>query len=190
MLTNDIFVKDIYKNAVLQRLRYEFILNPVLAVEYFFGFDLPFFQITRFMEMWSKTSFIDNSGYGTGKTFIVALIIAIRSMLLPNRVQIYVSHTFGGVKLLFETYLEPWFYEYPLYADQFSPNTKSPVSKTSEVYTVNFYNGNSVRGVPPGFLTGALRMRSERGNDIFLDEYPHYPSQEEIDTVFNLSSII
>ena len=179
----DIFVQDSYKNTIPNDLRLLFILNPLLAVEYFFGFELSFFQITRLHEIWEKTSYMDNSGYGTGKTFGIAVVKALRAILLPNRVQMMISHTFGGVKLLFDTYLEPWFYEFPRYADQFAIGTKNPVSKTSELYSVKLANGNSIRGVPPGILTGSTRLRSERCNDISLDEWAHYHSQEEIDTV-------
>lgn len=132
---------------------------------------------------------MDNSGYGTGKTFGIAVVKALRAILLPNRVQMMISHTFGGVKLLFDTYLEPWFYEFPRYADQFAIGTKNPVSKTSELYSVKLANGNSIRGVPPGILTGSTRLRSERCNDISLDEWAHYHSQEEIDTVIKSRAI-
>ncbi len=183
-LTNpDIVVKEFHQHVIPQDIRIAFIKDPVLATECLFGFQLAYFQITRLQEAWFKTSFMDCSGYGTGKTFIIALLMALRAILLPNRVQMIVSHTYGGVKLIFDTYLEPWFFEIPEYARHFPENTKHPISKTSELYTCKFANGNDIRGVPPGFLSGANRMRSERCNDLYLDEWAHYASQQEIDTV-------
>lgn|GEM_PF-5511533 len=179
----DIFVSEPYIHKLPQKQRMAFILNPVLATECIFGFKLAFFQITRLQEAWHKTSFMDCSGYGTGKTFTIALLLALRGILFPNRVQMIVSHTFGGVKLVFDTYLEPWFYEMPNYAQFLPEGTKYPISKTSELYSTKYFNGNEIRGVPPGILTGSTRMRSERCNDIYLDEWAHYHSQEEIDTV-------
>ena len=183
MSLGNIFVPEPTEHKIPQHMRIAFIEDPVLAVECIFGFQLAYFQITRLRESWFKTSFMDCSGYGTGKTFTIAVLMALRAILFPDRVQMIISHTFGGVKLLFDTYLEPWYYEIPGYAQHFPADTRNPVSKTSELYNVKFANGNMIRGVPPGIMTGSTRLRSERCNDIYLDEWAHYASQEEIDTV-------
>lgn len=183
MSLSNIFIEEHYTHHIPPKLRIEMIADPLLAVEYIFGFELSYFQVVRLYEAWFKTSFMDCSGYGTGKTFTIALLMALRAILFPNRVGMIISHTFGGVKLVFDTYLEPWFYEIPHYAEHFPKDTKHPVSKTSELYSVKLANGNTIRGVPPGIMTGSTRLRSERCNDIYLDEFAHYHSQEEIDTV-------
>lgn len=103
MVTNDIFVADRIPHKFPKETRIAFIRDPLMAVECIFGFKLAYFQITRLYEAWFKTSFMDCSGYGTGKTFQIALLMALRAILLPNRVQMSISHTFGGVKLIFDT---------------------------------------------------------------------------------------
>jgi len=183
MMNLDVFVADRGKHKFTKEMRIAFIKDPLLAVDCIFGFKLAYFQITRLYESWFKTSFMDCSGYGTGKTFHIALLMALRGILLPNRTQMIISHTYGGVKLIFDTYLEPWFFELPNYKEHFGEQVKNPVSKTSDLYAVRFENGNEIRGVPPAIMTGATRLRSERCNDIYLDEWAHYQSQQEIDTV-------
>ena len=182
-MSNSIFVQDRVTHKIPLEQRIDYIKNPLLAVEAIFGFELAYFQITCLNESWFKSSFMDCSGYGTGKTFRIALLMALRAILLPNRVQMIISHTYGGVKLVFDTYLEPWFHEIPGYRAHFADDIKSPVSKTSDLYSVKLANGNEIRGVPPAIMTGSTRLRSERCNDIYLDEFAHYHSQEEIDTV-------
>ena len=94
--------------TITPKLRILFINNPLLAVKAIFDFDLPPFQINRLYEAWFKKFYMDCSGYGTGKTFFIALLCALRTILFPNRISGILSHTFGGVKLVFN-YFEEWF---------------------------------------------------------------------------------
>ena len=160
------------------------IKDPILAAQVIFGIDLAPFEVNRINAMWEKKFYLDSSGYDTAKSFSIALVAALRGCLLEDRIQGVISATFGQVKLIFE-YFERWYFTCPKFRAQFRNRRGQGVVRNPDLHIVKLKGQSDIRGVPPDIIRDAKRLRSERWNDGYFDEWVHHPKQETIDTVMN-----
>jgi len=152
----------------------DMLFDPILASKVLLRVKLPPHEEIRLTWMWSTYYTSDDSGFSSGKSWTFALVSALRSILLPNRVSGIVSKTFSQGKLIFQNY-ERWYSSSPIFRSCIQhTGTKSRLLHGTDVWQAYFRGGSEIRVLPPNFFQDAERLRSERWNDAYLDEWTTY----------------
>lgn len=158
--------------------------DPILAAKIIFKWDIPPHQQIRIMEMWTRKLTIDDSGFSTGKTATLALILALRSILFTERVSGIVSGTFRQSKLIFE-YLDKWYRTSAVFRFCIMHQRgKERLTHGTEAWEARFTNGSLVRALPPGFTNDSSRIRGERWHDGYFDEWTTFDISTLTKTLF------
>lgn len=155
--------------------------NPILAANFILNIKLPPHEQAAVEDMWEKKFYMETSGRDVAKTFRIALISALRSVLFADRIGGYISHTFHGAKLIFR-YIDDWYDTIPRFRDC----VIGKPSHASDAWICRFKTRSEIRCVPPDIAKSSLRLRSERWNDGYIDEWVHFPEQLVIDRVMNV----
>lgn len=143
--------------------------DPVLGAQVLLGYEVPPHLELRLWAMWTKKQVFDSSGFGTGKTLSIAIIAALRSILMENRHGGIVSYTFEqGHKV--SGYFDVWRATSAVFRSQ----VKS-VQHGGSLWNINFKNGSTVRTIPPDWKNDGMRAGSEDWNDGYFDEVTKYP---------------
>ncbi len=149
----------------------DMLFNPILAAKVLLGIELPPHQELRVMTMWTKMYTIDDSGFSTGKTHNFALVAALRSILLRNRISGMISKTFAQGKNMFR-YFDNWANANPRFRNSIRVKQgKIQIIHGSDVHYVDFRGGAQVRVLPPDFMKDSERLRGERWHDGYFDEW-------------------
>lgn len=149
----------------------DFIHNPILAAKVLLGLKIPPHEELRILVMWTSFYTIDDSGFSTGKSFTFAILSALRSILFPGRVSGILSKTFAQGKLIFRNY-DRWYETNRIFKSCITKiNGKPRLVHGTDVFAAHFRGGSEIRVLPPNFMQDAERLRSERWNDAYMDEF-------------------
>lgn len=149
----------------------DMLFDPILACKVILDIDLPPHEELRVLGMWGTHFTMDDSGFSTGKSFTHALIISLRSILIPGRISGVLSGTFRQGKLIFQ-YLERWYAKSKIFRSCVKHQMGKPrFVHGSELFQAMFRGGSEVRVLPPSITQDSLRLRSERWNDGYIDEW-------------------
>lgn len=160
-----------YDNRVTAMMVDDMRFNPILASKVLIGIDIPPHQEIRLMMMWTTYYTCDDSGFSTGKTFTNALVAALRSMLFPDRVSGILSKTFAQGKLTFQ-YFDRWYNSSKIFRCSVRHQYGKPrLVHGNSLYQAVFRGESEIRVLPPNFMQDAERIRSERWNDGYFDEW-------------------
>lgn len=158
--------------------------DPVLAAKIILGYTVPPHQELRLFGMWKHTFFMDSSGFGTGKTMNLALVAALRAVLMEERVGGIISRSFGQEKIIFQ-YFDRWSDTNPLFRSQIRKNTRADlgISHAGDSLEAVFANGSRIRCVPPNFLQNSARIASEDWTDVYCDEWVRYVNLDSLPVI-------
>lgn len=163
-------------NKITALMLDDFIRDPVLAIRCIFGIDFPPHFELRIRTGWHHKFVIDSSGFGTGKSLSIALLGALRGMLLEERTEGYVSATFRQIQEVFQ-YFDKWSQSSPIFAAQVKKNRLGDpdIAKSDSSWELRFRNGSRLRAIPPNFNQDAETAGSEDWTDGYFDEWTKYP---------------
>lgn len=151
----------------------DFQRDPILAARVILDLkQIPPHEEVRIMAMWTKPFMVDSSGYSTGKTFCMAVCAALRGCLFEDRMAGMLSKTFAQGRLTFR-YFSNWTITCPLFKCQIGLNkqNKPNLYHGNDAHIATFKNGNTIRILPPDLMKDAERIKSERWNDAYFDEW-------------------
>ena len=169
-----------YDRAVTAMMVEDMMFDPVLACKVLLGIRVPPHQELRILKMWSTRFTVDDSGFSTGKSFTYAAVSAIRSMLFAGRISGVLSGTFRQGKLIFQNY-ERWAYASKIFRCSLQSHQGKPrLIHGQEVHVANFRGGSEIRVLPPNLMQDAERIKSERWNDGYVDEWSIFPNYDII----------
>lgn len=152
----------------------DMLFDPILAAKVLLRVKLPPHEELRVMWMWTTYYTNDDSGFSTGKSWTIALVSALRSILMTNRISGVLSKTFAQGKLIFRNY-DKWYNSAPLFRSCIKHyNSKPRLVHATDVWSAHFRGGAEIRVLPPNFMQDAERIRSERWNDGYFDEWTTY----------------
>lgn len=149
--------------------------DPVLGAKVLLGYDSPPHMELRLWGMWNNFMMIDSSGLGTGKTLCIAIVSALRSMLLEDRVSGIISRAGAQARLITDIF-DKWAKTKKIMVSQMIQNiTDRPrITHKDEVNQIFWKNGSVIRIQSPGFTQDANRLASEDWNDGYCDEWTRY----------------
>lgn len=161
-----------YDNEVTASMIEDMLFNPILAGKVLLGLRIPPHEELRILMMWTYYFTMDDSGFSTGKSYTYAIVSALRSILMPNRIGGILSGTFRQGKLIFQNY-DRWYQHNKIFRScvKFSQG-KPKLIHGAEAWEAYFRGGSTVRVLPPSFMQDSVRLRSERWNDLYADEWP------------------
>lgn len=153
--------------------------DPVLGARVLLGYTVPPHMELRLWAMWTKKFFIDSSGFGTAKSLSIAIVAALRCMLMNDRREGIVSRTFGQGQQTHQ-YFDKWLNnpKSKIFRNEVLKDISGePVSTHGSIaWTIKFRSGSEIRTIPPDFKAGAERAGSEDWTDGFFDEVTKYPN--------------
>lgn len=164
----------------------DFIHDPILAAKVILRLKVPPHQELRLLNMWTTYYFQDDSGFTTGKSFTLAIVCALRSVLFSERLSGIVSGTFRQSKLVFAN-LDRWYNSAPIFANSIQVRRSQPrMTHGTEMWECYFTNDSLVRALPPGFTDGERqsKLRSERWNDGYFDEWTTFSLKVLVSILF------
>ena len=162
----------------------DFIHDPILAAKVILRLRIPPHQQIRMMWMWTTYYTQDDSGFSTGKTTTNAIIAALRSVLFPGRIGGIVSGTFRQGKLTFQNF-DKWYENSPIFRNCVKHYRGQPrISHGSEAWEIYFRGGSMCRALPPNFYQNSERLRGERWNDGYFDEWTIFDMKALTKTLF------
>jgi hypothetical protein len=162
------------------------IRDPVLGAEVILGFkDIPPPQALRLRGMWQSKFMIDSSGLGSGKSTCIAIVAALRMLLIEDRTAGIISYTFRQGKQIFENNFDRWIETSPIFRNEIRKNrVQEPMSTHgTDYWQLTARNGNVIRVVPPSFMTNSDRVAGESWTDGYFDEWTRYQNYDALDQV-------
>jgi hypothetical protein len=160
-----------YDTKLTSMMVEDMLFDPILAAKVLLDQELPPHEELRVLWMWGTHFTMDDSGFSTGKSYTHALVLALRSILIPGRISGVLSGTFRQGKLIFQ-YLERWYSKSRIFRSCVKHQKGQPrFLHGSELWQAFFRGGSEVRVLPPSITTDSLRLRSERWNDGYIDEW-------------------
>ena len=160
-----------YDKHVTAMMVEDMLFNPILAAKVFLSLKIPPHEELRILTMWTTHTTLDDSGFSTGKSITYAIVAALRSILLANRISGILSGTFRQGKLIFQ-YFDRWHSQNKIFRHCVKTvGGKVRLVHGQEAFQAYFRGGSEVRVLPPAFLTDSERLRSERWNDGYFDEW-------------------
>lgn len=162
----------------------DFIHDPVLATRVILGYEVPPHMELRLRGMWNKTYMIDSSGYGTHKTMAIAIVSALRTILMEGRESGIVAPTFRQGKRIFRQYDE-WIATAPIFRNQIGINRLGDPSAVhgTDVWELTAKSGSKIRVIPPDFVKDSENIASESWTDGYFEEWTRYPNYDALDRV-------
>jgi hypothetical protein len=152
----------------------DMLFDPILAAKVLLRIKIPPHEELRILWMWSTYYTSDDSGFSTGKSWTLALIAALRSILMRNRVSGILSKTFAQGKLIFGN-LDRWYVSAPLFRTCIKHHGSKPrLVHGGDAWQAFFRGGSEIRVLPPSFLQESERIKSERWHDGYFDEWVTY----------------
>ena len=165
-----------YQRRVTSMMVEDMLFNPILAVKVLLGEKVPPHMELRLMSVWSAYMTSDDSGISTGKTMTHAMVSAIRSIIMPDRVSGIISATFKQSQLIFE-YYDKWYNSSKIFKNQIvHKKGNARLVHGNNLWLAEFTNGSSIRALPPSVSKNSENLRSERWNDLYLDEWTTFGS--------------
>lgn len=162
----------------------DFLHDPVLAAYVLLGIRVPPNQELRMLAMWYHHYTQDDSGFSTGKSTTLAIVSALRSVLLEGRIGAIVSGTFRQGQLIFRNF-DRWYSKCPMFrfCVRFAQG-KPKISHATSAWEIQFKGGSLIRTLPPDFVRDSVRLQSERWNDGYFDEWPTFNMHSLVKVLF------
>lgn len=162
----------------------DMLFDPILASKVLLRVKIPPHEELRILNMWTTYYTVDDSGFSTGKSWTFALISALRSILMPNRTSGIISKTFSQGKLIFANF-DNWYGASPIFRSCIKHIKGNPRLVHGQDAWVAYFRGQSeIRVLPPNFVQDSERIRSERWNDGYFDEWTTYGNFKAFNTTF------
>ena len=156
----------------------DFICDPILAAKVLLNLQVPPHEELRILWMWTHYYTNDDSGFSTGKSFTHAVVSALRSILFPGRTSGVLSKTYAQGKLIFANF-DKWYDTCPIFRWCVRHKGGKPqLIHGSDAHIATFRGGSTIRVLPPNFMQDAERLRSERWNDGYFDEWTTFGNYE------------
>lgn len=169
-----------YDRNVTVAMIEDMMFDPILACKVLLGVRVPPHQELRILRMWTTHFTMDDSGFSTGKSYTYAMVSAIRSMLFQGRISGILSGTYRQGKLIFQNY-ERWAGSSKIFRCSLQSHNGQPrLIKGTDVHQAHFRAGAEIRVLPPNLMQNADRLRSERWNDGYVDEWTIFPNYDAI----------
>ena len=160
----------------------DMMFDPILASKVLLQVRLPPHEELRVMWMWTTYYTNDDSGFSTGKSWTLGLVSALRSILMPERISGVLSKTFAQGKLIFQNF-DRWYNTSAIFRSCVKHQGGKPrLIHGNDAWVAYFRGGSEVRVLPPNFLNDSERIRSERWNDAYLDEWTTYGNFKALNT--------
>jgi len=160
----------------------DMMFDPILAGRVIFDIDLPPHEELRVMWMWGTYYTNDDSGFSTGKSWTLAYVAALRSILMAGRISGMLSMTFSQGKLIFANF-DRWYYTSKIFRSCIKHTGNRPrLVHGTDAWVAHFRGGSEIRVLPPNWLGDAERIRSERWHDAYLDEWTTYGNFKALNT--------
>lgn len=169
-----------YDNRLTAMMVEDMIFNPILAAKVLLGIRVPPHMELRILKMWTTQFTNDDSGFSTGKSFTLAVVSALRSILFPGRISGILSGTFRQGQLIFQNY-DRWYESSKIFKSciKFAQG-KPKLVHGSDAWRAYFRGGAEIRVLPPNFMGDSTRLRSERWHDGYLDEWTIFGNFEAL----------
>lgn len=161
-----------YDRRVTAMMVEDMLFDPLLAAKVLLGLKkIPPHEELRILAMWTTYCTLDDSGFSTGKSFTYAIVAALRSILIPGRIGGILSGTYRQGQLIFQNF-DRWCGTSKIFRNCIKvSNGKLRLVHGASAWEAHFRGGSQVRVLPPNFLQDSERLRSERWNDGYFDEW-------------------
>lgn len=161
-----------YDRRVTAMMVEDMLFDPILAAKVLLGLaKIPPHEELRILAMWTTYCTLDDSGFSTGKSFTYAIVAALRSILIPGRIGGILSGTYRQGQLIFQNF-DRWHSTCKIFRNCVKVSQgKARLVHGSSAWEAHFRGGSTVRVLPPNFLQDSERLRSERWNDGYFDEW-------------------
>ena len=146
--------------------------NPLLAANFILNIKLPPHEQVSIEDMRFRKFYMESSGRDVAKTFRIAVVSALRSVLFADKVEGYISHTFHGAKLIFK-YIDDWYDTITRFRDC----VRGKPNHAADAWICKFKTRSEIRCVQPDIAKSSLRLRSERWNDGYTPMASTYLNQ-------------
>ncbi len=168
------FAKDGWKydRKVTAMMVEDMLFDPILGAKVLLGLaKIPPHEELRILAMWTTYCTLDDSGFSTGKSFTYAIVAALRSILIPGRIGGILSGTYRQGQLIFQNF-DRWFNTCKIFRNCVKiAGGKPRLVHGASAWEAHFRGGSTIRVLPPNFLQDSERLRSERWNDGYFDEW-------------------
>lgn len=150
--------------------------DPVLGAKVLLGYTVPPHFELRLWGMWLRPFMVDSSGFGTAKSLGIAIVSALRAILIEGRVVGICSKTKAQGELVHQ-YFDRWIDSSAIFRSQVRIGTGGKLAAThgSSHWSTKFRNGSELRTITPDFARGAEKAGSEDWHDGMFDEWTKYP---------------
>ena len=138
--------------------------------KYIFNINILPSQALFLYEMWNRKFPMLIASRGFGKSFILSLYALIRALFLPERKVVVVGAAFRQSKVLFE-YMETIWNNAPIFRSMCDPSSGPRRDVDRCVMRIN---KSRVTCLPLG---DGQKIRGQRANDIFADEFGSIPRE-------------
>lgn len=152
--------------------------DPVLGAKVLLGYrHIPPHLELRLWAHWTMPFYIDHSGYGTAKSLSIAMVFALRCMLMEGRTEGLLSYTFDQGKLVFN-YFDEWAQKNAIFRSQVvkDRNGHTAITHGASAWEIRFKSDSRIRCIPPDFHRESERAGSEDWTDAAFDEVSKYPN--------------
>ena len=161
-----------YDRRVTAMMVEDMLFDPLLGAKVLLGLSkIPPHEELRILQMWTTYCTLDDSGFSTGKSFTYAIVAALRSILMPGRIGGILSGTYRQGQLIFQNF-DRWTGTSKIFRSCIKVSSgKLRLVHGTSAWEAHFRGGSQVRVLPPNFLQDSERLRSERWNDGYFDEW-------------------
>lgn len=169
-----------YDNKVTATMVEDMLFDPILAAKVLLDIQIPPHQELRLLHQWCTFLTIDDSGFSTGKTFTNAILMALRSVLIPNHISGVLAGTFRQGRLMFQ-YIERWSHTSKIFRSCLRQHRGGPhLVHQNDIWQAFYRGGSENRVLPPNFAQDSERLRSERWHCGYFDEWTKFGSLSAI----------
>jgi len=175
-ISPEILIKSDHPNRLTKLMIDDFRQDPVLAVRQILQMELPPHQRMRLRGMWRSKFFLDDSGISTGKDATSAMCAAMRCILFPDWINTFLAKGIKQLVNINHEYFQKWYETKPFYR-----NEVKRIYAPQNVITVEYKNGSITKLMAAGWDRDAETLRSERWNEVFMNEWWTYGNLEAIE---------
>lgn len=162
----------------------DFLHDPILAAKVLLGMDIPPHQELRILLMWFHYFTLDDSGFSTGKSTTIAIVAALRGILMEDHIGCILSGGFRQGKLIFKNF-DRWYARSNIFRFCVKHARGQPkIIHGNDAWEIQFKGGGCARTIPPDFSQDSARVQSERWNVGYFDEWVTYNMQSLTKTFF------
>lgn len=162
---------------ITQTMVEDFLIDPVMGARVILGVHFDAFQAAALRIAWWVPNVIDESGFGTGKSFRYWVCAQLRALLIEGQACCVLYQTFeAGKEIFWQNYSSQWAAN-KIFRTQLGKldlegekdgkgNTRGPAC-----YTQNFKNGSRILMPAPNWLQDATGQAGKTFSWAFIDEW-------------------